>query len=150
MRISRAVWAASLLSVHSLIGACPDATALQSFRHQIAYERTLESPSFIGLRLIHTDVWVRGPISGFYVHEELRELNNPSIRVTYLFGEDGLQGGGSCTLEKNWRQCIEDFAPAGNAHDPIATCTTTIDLRALPAWSPSPNDQQKKRIANEL
>ena len=150
MRISRAVWAASLLSVPNLTGACPDATALQFFTHQIAYERTLESFDLMGLPLIHTDVWVRGPSTGFYVREEIKEFNNPSIRITYLFGRDGLQGGGSCAVGKSWRQCIEDFAPAENKSDAIATCATTIDLRAIPAWRPSPNDQKKKQIANEL
>jgi len=149
MRISRAVWALSLLSVPSLIGACPDATALQFFKHQIAYQRTLESTPFMGLPLIHTDVWVRGPIAGFCVHEQLK-FNNPSLRTTYLFGEYGLQGGGSCNVQKNWRQCIGDFAPLENRSDPVTTCKTTIDLSAIPAWRPSPNDQKKQKIADEL
>ncbi len=147
MWISRA---ACLLSVPILTGACPDATALRSFKHQIAYERTLGSTPFVGLPLIHTHVWVRGPITGFYVRDEIKYFNDPSIRMTYFFGRDGLQGGGSCTVGKDWGRCMEDFAPTENKSDPIATCTTNIDLRTIPAWRPSPNDQKKKKIADEL
>jgi len=32
----------------------------------------------------------------------------------------------------------------------VITCATTIDLRRIAAWEPSPNDEQKRQIAREL
>ena len=150
MRISCAVWAVSALSVPSLIGTCPDERALQFFEHRIAYERTFEGDPLRGVPMIHTDVWIRGPITGFYVREQLKAFNNPAIRMTYLFGENGPQGGGTCRVEKGWRQCIEAFAPAENTSDPIVTCKKSINLRTIPAWTPSPDDQKKRQIAAQL
>jgi len=150
MRISCAVWVVSALFGPHLIAACPDARALQFFEHRIAFDRALGGDPFKGLSLIHMDVWVHGPITGLYVREELKEFHNPSLRMTYLFGEEGSQGGGTCRVGKDWRQCIEQFAPAENTSDPIITCQTTVDLHAIPAWIPSPNDQRKKQIGREL
>ena len=36
------------------------------------------------------------------------------------------------------------------ANDVVGTCTMTIDMSTIPAWKPSPNDQGKRRIAEEL
>jgi len=144
------VYVMSLLTIPSFAETCPDKTALGFFKHQIAYERTENSDPLRGLPLIHTDVWIRGPITGFYIHEQLREFNNPTLRMTYLFDDDGLQGGGTCPVVKNWRECIEEFAGAEHASDPITTCKTTIDLRAIPLWRPSPEDQKKKQVAVKL
>lgn len=140
----------ALLTIPGFAAICPNAAAVDFFKHQIAYQRTEESDSLKGLRLIHTDVWVRGSITGFYIREELKEFNNPNLRGTYLFGKDGLQGGGTCNVGEDWRQCIEKFTYGENASEPVATCNTTIDLRRIPAWTPSPDDQKKKRIANEI
>jgi hypothetical protein len=32
----------------------------------------------------------------------------------------------------------------------VTTCAANIDTRAIPAWEPSPNDQNKRKIAAEL
>jgi hypothetical protein len=129
--------------------ACPNSTALGMFKHQIAYQKTEGYDPLRGLSVIHADVWMRGSLTGFYIREKLKRAL-PTIRDSYLFDEeDGLQGGGSCSTEKNWRACIEEFAKPVSTGDGV-TCTTTIDIRKIPAWKPSPNDKQKRRIAREL
>jgi hypothetical protein len=99
--------------------------------------------------MIHTDVWMRGPLTGFYIREQLRGAV-PSIRMTYIFGDEGLQGGGSCPVEKNWRECIESLAGTEHANDVVSICASDIDMRAIPAWMPSRNDQKKQQLASEL
>jgi len=32
----------------------------------------------------------------------------------------------------------------------VRTCAITLDLAAIPTWRPSPNDETKRRIADEL
>lgn len=131
------------------IGACPTSAALRFFKHQIAYQRTEEYDPLRGLSVIHADVWMRGPLTGFYVHEQLNGAI-ATIRDTYIFDENGLRGGGTCPVEKNWRECIEGFAGSEHANDPVSTCVSTIDIRAIAAWRPSPNNHHKQQIATEL
>jgi len=150
MRIPRVVCTIYLCVAPLLAGDCPDQGALAFFKHQIAYEGTEEDPPLRGLQIIHMDVWSRGPITGFYIHDQLRDNWSPGARLTYIFGKGGLQGGGSCQLEKDWRECIAGFANGEGATASVTTCKATIDLRSVPAWKPSPNDQTKKRIADEL
>jgi len=150
MRIPRVVCTIYLCVAPMLAGDCPDQGALALFKHQIAYEGTEEDPPLRGLQVIHMDVWSRGPITGFYIHDQLRDNWSPGARLTYIFGKGGLQGGGSCQLEKDWRECIAGFANGEGATASVTTCKATIDLRSVPAWKPSPNDQAKKRIADEL
>jgi len=119
-------------------------------KHQIAYQRTQESDPLRGLSVIHADVWTRGPITGFYIRERMHGAV-PTIRDTYLFDDqDGLRGGGTCPIEKDWRGCIEGFADPNRTRDKVTTCATTIDLRQIAPWEPSPNDKQKRQIAREL
>jgi len=150
MRIPRAVCTAYLFVAPLLAGDCPDQGALALFRHQIAYEGTEEDPPLRGLQVIHMDVWSRGPITGFYIHDQLRDNWSPDARLTYIFGEEGFQGGGSCPVAKDWRECIEEFVREEPRTGAVATCKATVDLRSVPAWKPSPNGQIKSRIANEL
>jgi len=128
---------------------CPSPPALDFFKHQIAYERTEESNSFEGLQELHADVWQRGPLTAFYVREKLNDFA-PGIRMTYLFGKGGLQGGGTCPVERNWRECVEGFAGVKYATDVVGTCTITLDMGTIRGWKPSPNDQTKRRVADEL
>jgi hypothetical protein len=128
---------------------CPDPVALDFLKHQIAYQRTEELDPLKGLRELHAEVWQRGPLAAFYLREKLNEFI-PGVRMTYLFGKGGLHGGGTCPVEKNWRQCIEGFAGLEYATDVVGTCSTTLEMRRIPAWKPSPNDQTKRRIADEL
>lgn len=123
--------------------------ALEMFKHQIAFERTEESYVFRGLRELHIDVWQRGPLTAFYVREKLSGAD-PGLRTSYLFGKDGLRGGGTCPAEKNWRECVQGFAHLQYATDVVGTCEITLDTNTIPAWMPSPNDASKRRIANEL
>src|SRR5438552_9480905 len=51
---------------------CPDPSALETFKHQIAYEMTEELRPFEGLVSMHTDVWMQGPITVFYVRDQAR------------------------------------------------------------------------------
>src|SRR5579862_597505 len=150
MRIPRAVCTTYLFVAPLLAGDCPDQGALTFLKYQIAYEGTLQAPALRGLQVVHMDVWSRGPITGFYIHDQLRDNWSPDIRLTYVFGKDGLQGGGSCRVEKDWRECLEEFAQGEPTAGPVTTCKATIDLRSIPAWQPSPNDQKKRRIADEL
>lgn len=150
MRIPRAVCTIYLFVAPLLAGDCPGQGALALLKHQIAYEGTGQAPPLRGLPVIHMDVWSRGPITGFYIHDQLRDNWSPDVRLTYIFGKDGLQGGGTCPVKKDWRGCIAGFASGEGATAPVSTCKATIDLRAVPAWKPSPNDQAKKRIADEL
>lgn len=129
--------------------SCPDPNTMEFFKHQIAYERTEELDPLKGLPLIHVDVWMRGPLTGFYIRDQLKTFI-PTVRMTYLFGPDGLQGGGTCRVEKNWRECIEGFAGIQHATNVVRTCTTSIDMQTIPAWRPSPDDQRKRQIADEL
>jgi hypothetical protein len=149
MLLARSMCVLCMLVVPGFGATCPDETALDLFKYQIAFEKTSESYDLMGLPLIHTNVWIRGPITGFYIREQLMQYT-PTANITYLFGADGPYGGGSCPVTKNWRTCIEDFAGAEHDTDPIRTCTTTINLRAIPAWRPSPNSQKKKQMADEL
>ncbi len=128
---------------------CPAPAALSFFKHQIAYERTQELNPFKSLQELHADVWQRGPLTAFYIRDRLAEFA-PSVRMAYVFGKDSLQGGGTCSNEKNWRACVEEFAGAEDANDAVGTCAITLDMAAIPTWRPSPNDETKRRIANEL
>ena len=145
-----AVSVIALVVIPSAEGVCPDQTALKFLKHEIAYERTEESPTLKGLSVIHLNVWMRGQITGFYVREPLKDAI-PTIRMSYLFGADGPVGGGTCPLAKDWQECVEGFADLVNhTNDAIGTCTTTIDLRTIPPWQPSPNNDAKRRVAEEL
>jgi hypothetical protein len=140
-----------LLVVPVFGGTCPDETALDFFKHQIAYERTGRGLYPLkGLPLIHTNVWVRGPITGFYIREELPKPYIAGSHMTYVVGEYGSDSGNGCPVEKDWRKCIAELAGDEHSTDPIRTCTKIINLRAIPAWRPSPNGQKKKLIADAL
>jgi hypothetical protein len=128
---------------------CPDPAALDFFKYQIAYQRTEQSDPLRGLPFIHADVWMRGPITAFYVTEKLSGFV-PSVRMAYVFGEDGLRGGGTCPADQNWKECVQQSTGVEYANNVAQTCTTTIDLRAIPAWKPSPDDSKKRQIADEL
>lgn len=149
MRIRRAVCIICLFAAPLLASDCPDKGALALLSHQIAYERTEQAPPLRALRVIHMGVWSRGPITGFYVYDQLRNNWSPDARLTYLFGEGGLQVG-TCHVEQDWRECLAGWASTDGANAPVSTCEATIDTRTLPDWKPSPNDQTKKRIAREL
>jgi hypothetical protein len=128
---------------------CPSPSAVNFFRHEIAYERTEELDPLKGLGVIHAHVWDRGPLTAFYVDEPLRTFP-PSLRLAYLVGADGARGSFSCPVEQDWRKCVEDAARLEAANNLVRTCTTTIDLRTIPAWEPSPNDPEKRRVTDEL
>jgi hypothetical protein len=84
------------------------------------------------------------------IQDQLRGNWIPDVRLSYLFGKDGRQGGGACPVKKGWMECIAGFSGGEGATAPVSTCKATIDLRSIPVWKPSPNDQRKKRIADEL
>ncbi len=148
MLIARGMCVVCALVVPGFVGTCPDETALDALKHEIAYQRTNGLYPLSGSHLIPTNVWVRGPFTGFYVREQLPYIRG--LRARYIVDEYGSDSGSSCPVEKNWQQCIADSAGAEHGTDPIRTSTTTINLRAIPAWRPSPNDQAKKKTANEL
>jgi hypothetical protein len=128
---------------------CPAPLALDMLKHEIAYQRTEESDPLRNIPELHADVWQRGPLTAFYVRGKLGGFA-PNLRMTYLFGKDGLRGGGTCPAEKNWRECVEGFARLEYATDVVGTCTITLNMNTIPAWRPSPNDSAKRRITDEL
>lgn len=128
---------------------CPGGDAFNRFKHQIAYQRTQESDPLRGARYLKANVWQRGPLTAFYINNKLTGVV-PNMRLAYLFDGDGLQGGGTCPVEKNWRGCVEEFAGTNFATHIVTICTITVDMKQIPAWEPSPNDQSKKVIAEEL
>jgi len=129
--------------------SCPHPAALDFFKHQIAYQRTEELDPFRGLNELQVDVWQRGPLTAVYVREKLNEFA-PGVRMTYLLGKGGLQGGGTCPLEKNWRECVEGFAGLQYPTDVVGTCAISLDMSSIPLWKASPDDTTKRRIADEL
>src|SRR5580704_12831299 len=136
---------ASLL-VPGLRGACPDQAAVDLLKRNIAYQRTEESDPLRGLSVIHADVWMRGRVTGFYIRDRLHEFI-PTVRMSYLYGADGWQGGGTCPVGKGWRKCVEDFAADAESTGPVTTCVMNLDTRSIPQWKPSPNSQTKRQVA---
>lgn len=128
---------------------CPNPAALDFFEYQITYQRTEELDPFKGLQQLRADVWQRGPLTAFYVREKLNGFARDA-RMTYLFGKKGLHGGGTCPVQQNWRACVEGFAGLEYVADVVETCTISLDMSTVPVWRPSPNDQTKRRIAEEL
>ena len=119
------------------------------FKNQIAYQRTQELDPLKGIYELHADVWQRGSLNGFYVRNKLNEFA-PNVRMTYLFGKSGPTGGGTCPIEKDWRECIAGFADREYANFVVGTCSITLDMSTIPVWKPTPNDEAKRRIAGEL
>lgn len=128
---------------------CPTQAALDLFRHQIAYERTEETYPLKGLSVVHASVWLRGSASAFYVHDRLSGYV-PGARMTYIFVDGYLDGGGGCPAEENWIDCIEKSPALESRTGMPRTCTVTINMRAIPPWAPSKNDSAKRRVAAEL
>lgn len=127
---------------------CPNATALDQFRYQIAYQRAWGEDPYKGLSLVHVDVWMRGPLTGFYMRGQTNKYGG--IREVDIFDERGPHSGGSCAPGQDWRRCIERFAAKEYFDESTSTCTTMLDLRTIPAWRPSPNDDMKRHVAVEL
>lgn len=129
--------------------SCPAPDALDLFKQQIAYQRTEVFDPWKGVPIVHANVWQRGPITAFYVRDQLNEFG-PGLRMTYLFGKGDLQGGGSCPAAKNWRECVARFAGLEYSNFVAGDCTLALDLRTIPAWKPSPDDEAKKHMADVL
>lgn len=128
---------------------CPTSVALDFFRHEIAYDRALETDSLQGLSLIHVRVWERGSLTAFYVEEPLRTFS-PNLRLAYFVGAEGPQGSCSCPIEQDWLKCVEASAGEEGANNVVRTCIATLDLSTIPAWEPSPDSKEKRRIADEI
>jgi hypothetical protein len=45
---------------------------------------------------------------------------------------------------------VEKFTYGKAAGSTVRTCVATIDIRAIPAWKPSPDSPEKQRVAGEL
>lgn len=132
--------------------SCPEPTALDLFKYQIVFEKTGGTGTLNGLEVIHADVWERGVSTAFYVRERLPEFTT-NVRMAYLFDKDGMEGGGTCPAQQNWMECAEKadrLAGMESVGSTIRTCTATIDLRALPAWEPTPDSLVKRRLADHL
>jgi len=102
-----------------------------------------------GLALIHADVWMRGTVTTFYVREKARG-GVMNFRMAYVFGEGGFEVGTSCPGDLDWAVCAERLAEDEGLGNIAQTCSATIDVRAIPVWKPSPDGEQKRRLADEL
>src|SRR5262249_29784063 len=111
---------------------CPTAAAPDFLKHQISYQRAQEIGPFKRIQQVHADVWARGPLTAFYVRNTLNEFV-PSVRMAYLFGKSGPHGGGTCPVEKNWRECVADFAGREYANYVVETCSIDLDISTIPA-----------------
>ncbi len=140
---------ASIPPSASRTSSCPDPVALEVFRHQIAYERTEGTYALKGLSAIHADVWQRGTVTALYIRERLRGFV-PTVRIVYSVENYEAQGEYTCPVEQNWKECIQQHTDLEAARNIPRTCTAAIDMLAIPAWKPSPKDQIKRRIADEL
>jgi hypothetical protein len=129
--------------------SCPAQTALALFRHEIAYDRTEELDPLRGLRLIHVRVWQRGSATAFYV-EDATQSFPPNVRLVYSVGAAGTLGYATCPSSEDWQKCVAKSAGPEGSDYLARTCTTLVDLRAIPAWAPSPDDQTKRKVAEEL
>jgi hypothetical protein len=130
---------------------CPNLEALDIFKYRLAYDKRNGLHPVWPLKKLNINIWQCGPSTGFYATN--KAMNSNSLRMTYIFDlKNGQTAGGTCPAEQNWIECIENWASYIGKYStwPIITCTTTIDLRTLPVWKPSPNDQIKKRVAEEL
>ena len=130
--------------------SCPDPAALDLFKRQIAYERTEETYPLKGLSVIHADVWERGTLTALYIRERLRDFV-ATVRIVYSVENHEAQSGYTCPVQQNWKECVQQHEDLEAASSDIRrTCAATVDMRTIPAWRPSPNDQTKRRIADEL
>lgn len=129
--------------------SCPDPVALDLFKHQIAYQRTEEYDPLKGLQEIHADVWERGDLTVFYVRERLNQAV-PTIRGAYVIGNHEVLPTYTCPVQQNWKECVEKNAGVVTLNPISRTCAIRLDMRAIPAWKPAPNDAAKQRIKDEL
>jgi hypothetical protein len=127
---------------------CPNQQVLSVFKHQLAYEKTQESYELEGLSVIHMNVWLTDSVSAFYIRDRLKGFI-PGERMTYVFS-DGLIGGGTCPVAQDWKECLQRFVDVATPPRTSQICSITIDTRRIPPWTPSPNDEVKKQIAEEL
>lgn len=128
---------------------CPNPTAVDFLRHEIAYERTEETNPLERMSLFRTHIWERGPLTVFYLDEALRTFV-PSIRLAYVVGADGARGSATCPADQNWQRCAETIVGLEAANNLARTCTAILDLRSIPRWEPSRDDKTKRRVADEL
>ena len=128
---------------------CPDAYALDLFKHQIAYENTGQLHPFRDPPSIHVDEWTRGSVTVFYIRDYVKGAVPPNQRLLYMFDSKGRNEPGVCLPDEAEDVCVDEVINLGNA-DKAPTCTVTIDLRSIPPWKPSANDAAKRQIAREL
>jgi hypothetical protein len=128
---------------------CPAPIALDMFKHEVAYQRTEQLDPLRNIRELRANVWQRGPLTAFYIRHQLDGFA-ANARMTYLYGKDGLQGGGTCPAEENWRECVGGFARLEYVTDIVGTCSISLDMSAIPTWKPSANDAVKRRVVHEL
>jgi hypothetical protein len=94
-------------------------------------------------------VWQQGTDVALYITEPLNGYS-PTIRLVYPFDADGILGYFGCPVDQDLKACVKaSFAFAESDGQP-QTCTTTVDLRNIPAWQPSPDSSAKRKIASEL
>lgn len=140
---------ATLSMVRGADGLCADPGALKGFTHQIAYARTEDLFPFEGLATTHVRVWKHDGITGFYVQDRLKDFT-PAVRLAYVFEGGGLRGGGTCPVQKDWRECLRSFVKSEDVSGAADVCEISIDVRSIPAWQPSPDSEAKRRVASEL
>jgi len=128
---------------------CANPAVLDLFRHEVAYQRTEELNPLKDLRIANANVWQRGPDTAFYIRDPLSGFS-PTIRLVYSFSEEGFQGYFGCPIAQDWKACVQASFQFAGPHNQPQTCTKTIDLSGIPAWEPSPDSPEKRKVAAEL
>jgi hypothetical protein len=144
----------SINDSHASLNECPNPSAIDNFKYDLAYEKKDSRHPDWGLQKLDIEVWQRGLLTGFYVRNKVIVANpNLDIRNARIYDtQNNQRSGGYCPAEKNWIECIEGLVFDKDKHSagPVQTCTAKIDLRTLLHWKPSPNDSVKQRLAREL
>lgn len=83
------------------------------------------------------------------MREQLKEFVS-TVRMVYTVSKGETQGNYTCPAEQNWKNCVEKNAGPDALNYLPRTCAITLDLGTIPAWRPSPNDAEKRRVADEL
>jgi hypothetical protein len=132
-------------------GHCPAQDSVDLLKHTIAYERHGGGP-FATSKRIHVRVWEQGKATVFYIADRLAN-DAPTLRMAYYYFDGALENTASCYTDETWQLCVQKGLARSELDitgSPPRTCSITVDVAAIPPWVPSPDTEQKRRIAAKL
>jgi hypothetical protein len=135
----------------SFTGRCPEQTTLDLLKHEIAFDRRDGGP-FAMVKQVRVHVWEQGRATAFYIAEQLPR-DAPGVRLVYYYLDEALVNAKSCQTEGTWQLCVQQGLAQSEinfAGSRPQTCSITVDVAAIPPWAPSPDTEQKRRIAADL